>query len=490
MKPSSFVLPATAFAAACCLAVAVTTSGNLHAAGADAIVVGDQKQLFLDDLFLKQHKQVKLRMHSAIKTGERTLEPNQPWENASLNWFSVMQHDGKFRMWYECYDVEGWPTTNDTSFCYAESLDGIRWVKPNLGLFRYHGSTSNNILFREIGPPGAYSRVHGAGVFLDPAAPAEARYKCVSQGMFSQHEPPYRVAGMTSPDGLRWTRLPNVICDLFADSQYSAFWDAGRDAYVLYGRVGGCGRAIGRAQSLDFSHFEPLQLVLENEAARDLYNPASTKYSGAANTYLMFPSVYDHKSDTLEIHLAVSRDGIRWSFPDRAIPFIALGKVGQFDSGSLYMGQGLVPVRDELWHYYNGSPLKHEEATLELLTQPANHRIYSRAKIRLDGYVSVEADDAEGTFVTPPLRFKGNALALNVAVRPGGSVRVGLLDKAGLPIPGLTPADCVPITGDHIRHVVIWNTKTNLSSLAAHPVCLSFQMTKANLFAFQFAGSD
>ena len=467
------------------LATAVFANENLQSAVA-AIDVGGQKQLFIDDLFLKQPRQVKLRMHPATKTGERTLEPNEPWENASLNWFSVMRHEGKFRMWYECYDVEGWPTTNDTSFCYAESMDGIRWVKPKLGLFNYHGSTSNNILFREIGPPGAYSRVHGAGVFLDPTAPPELRYKCVSQGMFAQSAPPYRVAGMSSPDGLRWTRLPGVICDLFADSQYSAFWDTERDAYVLYGRVGGRGRAIGRSQSREFSHFEPLQFVLENEAERDLYNPAALKYPGAANTYLMFPSVYDHKADTLQIHLAVSRDGIRWNFPDRAAPFIGLGHPGQFDSGSLYMGQGSVQVRDELWHYYSGSPLKHEQATLDLLTNAANRRIYSRAKIRVDGYVSVEAGDEEGSFVTPLLRFKGNALELNVAVRVGGGVRVGLLDEAGRPVPGLTPADCVPIVGDHLRHVVIWNTKTNISSLAGRPIHLSLQMTKANLFAFQF----
>lgn len=487
-------VPAKAHFAVCWMLAAVAFANEGAPAGAAAatncIVVSDQKQLFIDELFLKQARKVALRMHPALKTGERTLEPDQPWENASLNWFSVLQQDGKFRMWYECYDVGGWPTTNDTSFCYAESVDGLRWVKPNLGLFSYHGSSSNNILFRQLGPPGAYSRVHGAGVFLDPTAPAEAKFKCVSQGMFSQSAPPYRVAGMISPDGLRWTRLPNLICDIFADSQYSAFWDAGRDAYVLYGRVGGRGRAIGRAQSRDFSHFDPLQLALENEAARDLYNPAAVKYPGAANIYLMFPSVYDHKADTLEIHLAASRDGTKWNFPDRATPFIALAKAGQFDGGSLYMGQGLVQVRDELWHYYSGSPLKHEEATLELLTKPANHRIYSRAKIRLDGYVSVEAGDDQGAFVTPPLRFKGNALALNVAVRVGGSVRVGLLDEAGRPFPGLTPSDCVPITGDRVRHVVAWNAKTRIASLAAHPVCLSFQLTKADLFAFQFTDSD
>jgi hypothetical protein len=291
---------------------------------------------------------------------------------------------------------------------------------------------------------------------------------------------------MTSPDGLRWTRLPNAICSLFADSQYSAFWDADRAAYVLYGRVGGHGRAIGRAQSSDFSHFEPLQLVLDNEAARDLYNPAALKYPAAASTYLMFPSIYDHKNDTLAIHLAVSRDGIHWVFPDRATPFIGLGNTGQFDSGSLYMGQGLVQVRDEVWHYYSGSPLKHEEATLELLTNAPNRRSYSRVKLRLDGYVSAAADDAVGTFVTPPIQFKGNMLALNIAVRPGGNVRVGLLDQAGLPIPGLTLADCVAITGDHIRHAVVWNPKANLSALVAQPVRLSFQMTRADLFAFQF----
>ena len=44
--------------------------------------------------------------------------------------------------------------------------------------------------------------------------------------------------------------------------------------------------------------------------------------------------------------------------------------------------------------------------------------------------------------------------------------------------------------GDHIRHIVVWNARTNLSSLAKHPACLSFQMTKANLYAFQFTDSN
>ena len=464
---------------------------TLHApfgtyAATNVIAVGKEKQLFLDDLFFGYATNVSLRLHPARKTGERILEADKPWENASLNWFSVLQAQGKFRMWYECYDVEGWPTTNDTSFCYAESVDGRHWIKPTLNLFPYHGSRRNNILFREIGPSGAYSRVHGAGVFLDPAAAPEARYKCVSQGMFAQRQPPYRIAGMTSPDGLRWTRLPAPICDIFADSQYSAFWDAGLNAYVLYGRVSGRGRALGRTVSRDFTRFEPPQLVLENEPARDLYNPAAIKYAGAANAYLMFPSVYDHQSDTLEIHLAVSRDGVHWRFPDPRIPFIARGNPGEFDSGSLYLGQGIINRHDELWHYYSGSPLKHEQANLDLMTQPANRRRYSRAVLREDGYVSVQAGEHAGILTTPPLQIQGRRLELNVAVQPGGSLRVGLLDAAGNPIPGLSPDDCVPVTGDHIRERVQWRSKAKLAAHTESPVCLTFRLTQADLFAFQF----
>ncbi len=158
LKQRRFAPLAGALAAVCCgLTAGVFANENLRAA-AEVIVVSDQKQLFIDDLFVTQAQQVTWRMHPALKTGDRTLEQDQPWESASLNWFSVVQHDGKFRMWYECYDVGGWTSTNDTSFCYAESGDGIRWVKPNLGLFNYHGSTNNNILFRQLGPPGAHSR--------------------------------------------------------------------------------------------------------------------------------------------------------------------------------------------------------------------------------------------------------------------------------------------------------------------------------------------
>ncbi len=484
------------------LTLACLTIHSNASADNTPIDVGSEKQLFIDDLFFATSQGIQLQVNPAHKTGELNVQRDQPWESATLNWFSVMEDRAgtlkgenspraKYRMWYETYDIEGWPTTDDTSFCYAESTDGIKWTKPDLGLSSYQEKTTNNILFRQIGPEGAHSRVHGASVFKDPNAPKEERYKAVSQGMFaSKGTPPYYVAGMYSADGLRWTRYAEPICEVFSDSQYSGFWDDQTKQYTIYGRVAGRGRALGRSTSEDFTFFEPLELVLETDDQdppnSDLYNPAAHKYPYAANAYFMFPSLFQHDTETLDIHLAVSRDGVTWTWPQKGNAFIPLGKPGEFDSGSLYMGQGILRVGDELFHYYGGSPIKHNESKLENLILPGNSRTFSRVTSRLDGLVSVEAKEENSFFITPPLRFTGNILKLNADVRDGGYLRVALLDEQGEAIPGKTADDCDAITGDSVDALVLWKEDGDLTALAGAPIRLRIELHHASLYAFRF----
>jgi len=471
------------------LAASVVTASEQPRPDARAkpLAVGSDKQLLIDDLYFDTSENITLKVHSPRKTGEQNLKRDRPWESVTLNWFSVMEDAGTLRMWYECYDADGWFTGDDTAFCYAESDDGIRWRKPNLGLFDYKGSRENNILFRLIGPKNGHSRVHGTGVFKDPTAPPEARYKAVSQGLWSAFKRPHRITGMHSADGLRWTRYDEPICPVFADSQYSAFWDASSNQYVLYGRVGGRGRSLGRSASRDFRRFDKLKLVLQTDErdpeSSDLYNCAVMKYPYAANVYLMFPSLFQHKPQTLDIRLAVSRDGVHWTRPER-VPFIPLGAKGAFDSGSLYMGQGLVRRGDELWQYFGGSAMRHDEVEFDRRNEPGFSRVYSRVISRMDGFVSADAGEAGGSFVTPPLIFAGDALILNAHVRPGGGLRVGLSNETGEPVDGRSTRDCVPMTGDHVRAVVHWKTGSDLSSLKGKPTKMRIEMTTASLYAF------
>jgi hypothetical protein len=478
------------------IVLGVSTTAPI-AQGVDLFDVGANRQLLIDEAFFEEVENVRIRLHPARKTGEKVVQREHPWEAATLNWFSVMKDPGvvdkqaRYRMWYECYDIEGWPTGDDTSFCYAESRNGVHWTKPQLDLFEFRGSKKNNILFRQIGPAEAHSRVHGTGVFKDATAPLEARYKAVSQGIWRGSKGlPHRIAGMFSTDGLKWARYPEPICDVFADSQYSGFWDSRVARYVIYGRVGGRGRALGRAVSDDFSHFKPLELVLQTDDSdppnSDLYNPAAIKYAGAANVYLMFPSLFQHDTDTLDIRLAVSRDGVHWTWPQRDVAFIPLGQPGAFDSKTLYMGQGLLEAGEELWLYYSGSPLTHSGHDLDDLLKVEQPRAYSRVVIRRDRFASADSGPGGGYFVTPPLRFAGNVLKVNVDVRPGGRVRVALLDENGEPVPGHTVNDCLPISSNELAEPVRWQQGGDVTSLAGKPTRLRVELENASLYAFHF----
>lgn len=452
-----------------------------------------QKLLFLDQSHLEKTEGARLRIHPPRKTGEALLTSEHPWESATLNWFTVLKEGQRYRMWYECYDTEGWPTTDDTSFCYAESTDGIRWEKPQLGLTNYQGSKANNILFRQVGAGNHRSRVHGSCVFIDPEAPPEARYKCVSQGQFQGiGDRPYYVAGMVSPDGLRWTRLPKPICPVFADSQYSGFWDGAQRTYRLYGRTTGRGgRAIGLARSDRFDTFPALtdrrvlETAVEDAPGRDLYNPACQAYPREPGWYLMFPSLFRHKEDTLEIRLAVSRDGEKWSWPDRETALIPLGKTGGFDCGSLYLGNGgCLPTADGFSFYFSGSPLKHEQVDLPQLKDPKNRRVISRAVAPKDRLVSVSSGEAGGWLVTQAFRCVGEELYLNANAPPGG-IRVAIVDTEGNPLPGFTLKDCKPLGGDSVRHAVSFAGNTEWKNLRGKMARLRVEMKSGDLFAVE-----
>ena len=65
---------------------------------------------------------------------------------------------------------------------YAESTDGINWIKPNIGTITYKGSRENNLVFGLEASPGRDA--HGASVFIDPSAADSERYKLVSMGYY------------------------------------------------------------------------------------------------------------------------------------------------------------------------------------------------------------------------------------------------------------------------------------------------------------------
>ncbi len=443
------------------------------------IEVGDRRQLLFDDFFTERRQGLDIVVNPPRKTGKIFLRADKPWERLMINaWHTILEDPDpldpsyRYRLWYETYAKVG---DLGSALAYARSKDAIHWEKPNLGLIEFNGSRDTNLVFRGALGHGQ----HGGTVFIDPTAPAEERYKYIYLGGEA-------VCGAVSPDGLRWRPVAedsDVLVKWGSDTQSTCFWDPDRHAYVAFLRSWSP-RMVSRTESKNFRSFpNPVPVLAPDELDppdTDLYNNAAVKYPYAGNAYFIFTSLYHHPSDKLWVELAVSRDSVEWARPWRQ-PFIPNGAEGEWDSGVIYRGVGLLRKGDELWLSYYG-----RVATHDTYGDKEYQGGYSYAVSRLDGFASMDAGPRLGELVTLPLVFSGRHLLLNLQTFEGGSTRVELQDADGKPLPGFSASDSAILRGDRVSLPVTWKGKSDLSELSGKPVRLRILLRRAKLYAFEF----
>jgi len=493
------------------LVVLCPLSGIANSSPAGTVIdVGSKKQLFIDDWFVESRHGVRLTVNPPRKTRERNLVPgpDRPWEAVRVGYpCTIMEDQGKFRMWYDAMnDRQPEDRLPYRTVCYAESDDGIRWRKPVVGAYEFRGSRQNNISIPTA--PGS--------VFIDPNAPPEERYKYFGRNRVAMLEDRVSGAGSwvyASADGFSFTPLyGRPATRQISDTHDVAFWDPGLGKYVAYTKYIGefdsrgvlvrpeipagvrKGRKIWRMTTDRLDRWPPARIVLAMDAGdprdADFYNSAALRYPYADRAYFVFPSAYYHfvgesarrNDGTMDIQLAVSRDGVHFSRPSRS-PFVRRGRDGSHDGGHMYMGRGMLRRGDELWMYYVGFDYTHgDRAALE----QGGNGVISRLVLRLDGFVSADADYQGGEIISRPIRFEGSRLELNMDAGAGGSVRVGLLDPEGEPIPGYSLEESQVLDGNSVRRLVSWRKGPDLSALSGQPVRLHWKLRDVKLYAFQF----
>lgn len=124
---------------------------------------------------------------------------------------TVLQEGGKFHMWYYGVGWAGVPNDKDLDttklkegpVCYAESVDGLHWTKPNLGQVVHGGGSNNNA----IALPD--TETQGAFVLRDDLDPDPTRrYKMVYENRHVSTQF-MSVRTATSADGITWKPGPN-----------------------------------------------------------------------------------------------------------------------------------------------------------------------------------------------------------------------------------------------------------------------------------------
>ena len=417
-----------------------------------------------------------------------------------------------FKMWYGLHPGEGGDELS--VLCYATSRDGIYWKKPVLGTVEYGGSKRNNILMPHSGVV--------SGVFKDQRErDPDRRYKMLHmwQG--------YKVYASYSADGLNWSRYNQGRPVLFVppghDSHMVPYWDPGLGKYVAIvrdrtGRIVDARprlttdpeavrvwrrlwdprgerhprnhsiRRVGQAVSDDFVEWTDYRPILGADAEDPLnrdqfYNMEVLVYDGLR---IGLMTVFSYDSDYCRgaVQLTHSLDGRHWRrVADRQVFLPLSEKPGDFDWGSIYPLQGPLVVGGEIWIYYTGFGVDHNHSRPPGVSRSPNG--IGLAKLRLDGFASLEAGPAEGSLTTKPFIFNGKGLMINAAA-PQGRVQVEILGSDGLPLKGYGKADCVLERFDQTRQVVSWQGEESVASLEGEVIQLKFYLQGARLFSFRF----
>lgn len=450
----------------------------------DAIELGSRRELFVDDFLLQSMEGVQLRQGQP-QPQEIAIEHDAPWEGNTCYYHTVFRDDRLYRMYYRgAHFDEDSASAPHQVVCYAESMDGITWHKPDLGLVSFKGSTANNIIWDGYG-------AHNFAPFRDtnPDAPDDQRYKALGS-----HDA--KLYAFVSADGLHWRQLQDepVITEGKFDSQNLAFFDEERGCYVEYHRQsyeveGERTRGIMTGTSTDFvSWTGPEWLDFGAAPHEQLYTNQIQPYPRAPHIYVGFAkrfvptrSVHSHKYPGVsDIVFSSSRDGVafhRWGEamirpgpqPERWMNrnnFVACGVV---TTASKYSNTPDELALYSIEHYYRG--------------QACRMRRYS---LRVDGYVSAHAPLSGGQMTTKPLTFIGAHLSLNCATSAAGTIRVELQQADGKVVDGFGLDDCDEIFGDDLERTVSWKGNSDLSAWEGKPIRLRFSIWDADLYSLHF----
>ena len=418
-------------------------------------------------------------------------------------WGRVIYEGGVYKNWQ--VRVGGYPLGGtgspsqmekppEVEICALESDDGNSWkVK--------HQS--------EINVPGQ-NHFDGQTFFVDPVGPPSERYKIVyhanppgevADRLYKEYtkRPPLfqdeRIVGRgkqhcifaaVSPDGLDWKSVPEPLMMHSSDTDTTVYYEEGIRKYVLYTRMYRHDRRwVGRAESEDFFHWEPIHPLiwpsLSDPMDDDVYLNGFSRYPGCSDYRLMFPMFYHRYNQRSDVRLCSSDDGMAWHMVPGS-PVISCGEpesdkpesmIGEFITG----GKDLVPYGDgRLAIPYASTPYPHK--------YPRWPQVFAEWKA---GWASWPEDrlsalkaDREGVMWTLPLPA-GKQLWANFRTGMSGEIRVGIEG-----VEGRSAVDCDPLHGDSSGQKVTWKNSADPLAGENAPVSLNIRMRDAELFCLEW----
>ncbi len=494
------------------------------------IDIGSRREVFWEDShIIKEHTTAELKLHHPVKH-ELHFTFDAPWEASGVAYPVCVKDGDIYRMYYVSSRPKIHGAVGTRIVCMMESTDYKNWVRPNLGLHEFNGSTDNNIILVNSDNEDYGEPFDNFFVFIDenPDCLPEEKYKAVAlcydyhkqnrTHWLSQRE----MWCYTSPDGIHFKRAFLVMDSDTAgrggfDSQNTVWWDKNDKKYHCFIRVFMKDRVrdIKYMESTDFRNWsEPILLNYGDSEEYQLYTNVIMKYPRAPHMFVGFPMRYVERSalgknfeqmngaegarlrweraETKELRMGTaitdglfmcSRDGVNWKrydemFFDREQEHSYNWSYGDFSTPIYPFRETKMP---EPWEGNELSFYVQEGAGM-----PIAHTLY-RHSIRLDGFASYHADYDIKKVTTKSILFTGNELHLNFSTSALGWIYVDVLDANNKPLEGWHSCE---LFGNTTDRTVYFGDSKDVSSLQGKVIRLQFTMRSADLYSYKFEKTE
>lgn len=475
-----------------------------------------------DEVSIPFTQNLKLEMRTPTKHPANPVVPRGE-TGAPDNWAvqfygSVIKIDGKYRMWYcaagRNSGQEG--ATNQVGedisqwrIAYAESDDGVKWTKPNLGLVQYGGNKNNNLVALD---PQNVSMLN-VKVLYDPEDPnPQQLYKMTGHAYWTKVAPAgSRTLGtlvvFASPDGLTWKSLtgvkPNAKAFLTKDDvllQDSHFepcgglykWDG---VYYISGQnaVSGARPYHGRvarayvsgdfvnwtkASNIQFVRTPQHKLLGSGRSREGEQTHEGISVWNRGNMLLgvsgMWHGAKEWPGVTIDLGFVISNDGVNFREPMNEWPLITIGADGAWDQGGVLQGQGFENVGDQTYIYYGSWDPRGWEAApprggVGIVTVPRDRLgalVPDPATVG-DSVYHVQKLDCD--LVTAPVDLKPNTASkfyVNVdGLGEQAMLKVELLDAKLKPLPGFSGENAAIVNQSGFQVPIVWGGKDTIDAL-------------------------
>lgn len=468
----------------------------------EVIPINVGRQLFVDDFLIQSSDLEKVFHTPEFYSYNPVLKVDREWENTVEGypyaapfsdgiWFDP--EDNKFKMWY----LAGAGTINTVKHslctCYAESEDGIHWVKPELDVVP--GTNIVDTTNRD-----------SATIWLDrKETDPQKRYKMFSVE-YKEDYIQWQYVLKYSADGIHWSK--GVAQSGAVSDRSTAFYNPFIEKWVL---------SMRHHNSVSWRS----RAYLENDDPEVAVSLAHRLREGTTDKNVVFwftpddkekvhpdypdviPGIYNFDAIAYEslmlglysqwqgpennicreammpkrneIQLGYSRDGFHFARPTHeSFMEVNTDKDESWNYGNMQSVNGVPLIVDDKLYFYSSGRCKNgiwwDSGTSCGL-----------AVLRRDGFCSVHTDKA-GTLTTERVVFDGKYLFVNADVE--GQLLVEILNESGNVIPEFDCASCDIITGDSTKKLVSWHGKTDLSELAGRNLQFRFIIEKGDLYSF------